>query len=313
MAPARRRLKVPARKRAKAGIALLGGAFLIAGAGVGGNAFGPTPTEAAAPASQVRPNVVVVETDDQTVESMKVMSAVQKRIADQGVTFRNSFVNLSLCCPSRATFLTGQYAHNHGVLGNSARNGGFSTFQRLHAHDNLAVWLRAAGYRTALIGKYLNGYLSHPVVPAGWSEWDGGLGGAVYDYDLNENGRIVHYGTAPQDFKQDVLHREGASLHRRHRREPEAVFSVADLQRAAHQSARPESPAAQRLRRGGQAGASRRGRVRLGAAADPAQLQRSQRLRQAAGDPAPSATHRARDRRRGPQVSVRPRVAAVRG
>ena len=205
MAPARRRLEAQARRRAKADIALLGAAFLIAGAGVGGNAFGPTPTAAAAPASQGRPNVVVIETDDQTVESMKVMSAVQKRIAGQGVTFRNSFVNFSLCCPSRATFLTGQYAHNHGVLGNSAPTGGFSTFQRLHAHDNLAVWLQRAGYRTALVGKYLNGYAGQPIVPPGWDAWYGGIGGAVYDYDLNENGKIVHYGTAPQDFKQDVL------------------------------------------------------------------------------------------------------------
>ncbi len=153
----------------------------------------------------VPPNVVVIETDDQTVESVKVMNAVQSRIGDKGVTFKNSFVNFSKCCPSRATFLTGQYARNHRVVGNVPPLGGFAKFQRLHGHDDLPVWLRAAGYRTALIGKYLNGYLSHPIVPPGWSEWDGGLGGAVYDYDLNENGKIVHYGTEPEDFKQDVL------------------------------------------------------------------------------------------------------------
>ena len=63
-----------------------------------------------------RPNVVVIETDDQTLESMKVMQNVNSLIGAQGATFANSFVNYSLCCPSRATFLTGQYAHNHGVL-----------------------------------------------------------------------------------------------------------------------------------------------------------------------------------------------------
>jgi arylsulfatase A-like enzyme len=166
---------------------------------------GPTsvPAQGAGPLSH--PNVVVIETDDQTAESIKVMNAVRSWIGNRGVTFQDSFVNFSKCCPSRATFLTGQYARNHRVVGNVPPLGGFAKFQRLHGRDNLAVWLRAAGYRTALIGKYLNGYVSHPVVPAGWSEWDGGIGGAVYDYDLNQNGTIVHYGTAPADFKQDVL------------------------------------------------------------------------------------------------------------
>ena len=163
------------------------------------------PPLATATGPQQRPNVVVVETDDQTVQSMKFMSTVQSRIADKGVTFRNSFVNFSKCCPSRATFLTGEYAQNHQVLGNSPPLGGFAKFERLHAHNNLAVWLQAAGYSTALIGKYLNGYVHHPIVPPGWSEWDGGVGGAVYDYDINHDGKIVHYGTAASDFKQDVL------------------------------------------------------------------------------------------------------------
>jgi arylsulfatase A-like enzyme len=173
-------------------------------AAAGGLASPAAPTGRAA-ALQPRPNVVVIETDDQTVESVKVMDAVQKRIADRGVSFEDSFVNFSKCCPSRATFLTGQYARNHRVVGNVPPLGGFAKFQRLHGRNNLAVWLRAAGYRTALVGKYLNGYVSHPVVPRGWSEWDGGVGGAVYDYDLNENGKIVHYGTRAADFKQDVL------------------------------------------------------------------------------------------------------------
>ncbi len=165
----------------------------------------PATPSAQAASPQAHPNVVVIETDDQTAESIRVMNAVESRIGDRGVTFANSFVNFSKCCPSRATFLTGQYARNHRVVGNVPPLGGFAKFQRLHGHDNLAVWLRAAGYRTALIGKYLNGYVSHPVVPAGWSEWDGGLGGAVYDYAINHNGKIVHYGTEPEDFKQDVL------------------------------------------------------------------------------------------------------------
>ncbi len=109
-----------------------------------------------------RPNVLVIETDDQTVESMRVMDNVNSLIADEGATFTNSFVNFPLCCPSRATFLTGQYAHNHGVLGNTPPNGGFTRFQSLHGANNLAVWMKRAGYHTGMIGKYLNRYAEQP-------------------------------------------------------------------------------------------------------------------------------------------------------
>ena len=89
--------------------------------------------------------MVVIETDDQTVESMRVMDNVNSLIGGQGATFKNSFVNYSLCCPSRATFLTGQYEHNHGVLGNTPPNGGFARFESLHGDNNLAVWLQRRG------------------------------------------------------------------------------------------------------------------------------------------------------------------------
>src|SRR5919108_5677147 len=72
-----------------------------------------------------RPNVIVIMTDDQALESMRVMPNVRSLLADRGVTFDNNVVSYSLCCPSRATFLTGQYAHNHGVWGNAAPNGGY--------------------------------------------------------------------------------------------------------------------------------------------------------------------------------------------
>jgi N-acetylglucosamine-6-sulfatase len=194
-------------RRARAGAIAL--ALAAAGCAAASAAQQPPASSAGL---QSRPNVVVVETDDQTVESMRVMSTVNRRLAAKGVTFSNSLVNFSLCCPSRATFLTGQYAHNHHVLGNSPPLGGFLTFERLHANNNLAVWLQAAGYRTALIGKYLNGYYADPVVPPGWSEWDGGIGPGIYDYNLNENGKVVHYGTAAGDYKQDVLTRKAVEF-----------------------------------------------------------------------------------------------------
>jgi len=171
-------------------------------------AFGTDPaTVGQAAAPQERPNVLVIESDDQTLESMRVMDNVNSLIGDQGATFQNNFVNFSLCCPSRATFLTGQYAHNHGVLGNTPPTGGFGRFEALHGDNNLAVWLQGAGYHTALIGKYLNGYENNPPVPPGWSEWYAAAPDdqEVYNYTLNENGTLVHYGQTPADFKQDVL------------------------------------------------------------------------------------------------------------
>lgn len=158
-----------------------------------------------AEASHAQPNVVVVMTDDQTVDDMDVMSKTKSLIGERGTTFTNSFVNFPLCCPSRATFLTGQYAHNHGV-----RSG--SGFGDLDSSNTLPIWLRDAGYTTGHVGKYVNGYGSPKeggpdLVPSGWSEWYGIIppDQQVYDYDLNENGALEHYGSAPSDFKGDVI------------------------------------------------------------------------------------------------------------
>jgi arylsulfatase A-like enzyme len=179
-----------------------------------GDAAAPAQAAGRAAALQAPPNVVVIETDDQTLESMKVMRHVNTLIGGRGVRFTNSFVNYSLCCPSRATFLTGQYAHNHGVLSNQGAKGGFQRFQSLHAHNNLAVWLRDAGYYTALVGKYLNGYVNRPRVPPGWSEWRATAPDdqSVYDYVLNDNGTLVRYHARPEDYKQDVLTRIAVDL-----------------------------------------------------------------------------------------------------
>jgi N-acetylglucosamine-6-sulfatase len=175
------------------------GALAVAGSGTSPATLGQ------AAAAQARPNIVVIETDDQTLESMRVMDNVNSLIGDRGVTFKNSFLNHSLCCPSRATFLTGQYMHNHRVLSNKWPSGGFGRFQALHGNNNLAVWLRRAGYYTALFGRYLNGYVFRPLVPRGWSEWRTGANQKVYGYTLDENGTLLRYGQDPTDFKQDVL------------------------------------------------------------------------------------------------------------
>src|SRR4051812_1532816 len=195
------------------------GAVLLASAAAGVLAGGLSAPASAA--TQPRPNVIVVETDDQAAETIRAMPNVQSEIMNQGTTFSNSFVNFSQCCPSRATFLTGQYAHNHHVLSNHPPSGGWQRFALLHGHNNLAIWLREAGYRTALVGKFLNHFGANGKVrpPHGWSRWVSAIGregGAqrVYNYDLDIDGHLVHYGHEVKDFKQDVLTRNAVKFVR---------------------------------------------------------------------------------------------------
>ncbi len=110
-------------------------------------------------APMAAPNIVVIMTDDQEdTGSMAYMPKLHTLVAEQGLTFTNSFVDLSLCAPSRASFLTGQAAHNTGIKANNPLDsGGWDAFKA--KEDNaLPVWLKGAGYTTALIGKYLNRY-----------------------------------------------------------------------------------------------------------------------------------------------------------
>jgi arylsulfatase A-like enzyme len=126
----------------------------------------------------------------------------------QGTTFSDFVVSYAECCPSRSTFLTGQYAHNHGVLSSMLPTGGASKFGET---NSLATWLHDAGYYTALSGKYLNGYgtdvpASH--VPPGWSDWFALTEPTTYqyvDYDVSVNGSLVHYGHNAGDYSTDVI------------------------------------------------------------------------------------------------------------
>jgi N-acetylglucosamine-6-sulfatase len=101
-----------------------------------------------------RPNIVVVTTDDQTLASLRpdTMPNVSRLLAGKGTTFTDAIVTTPLCCPSRATWITGQYAHNHGVTSNGL---GYAALE--DKANTLPVWLDRAGYKTAHVGKYLNG------------------------------------------------------------------------------------------------------------------------------------------------------------
>ncbi len=119
-----------------------------------------------ASALQTTPNIVLVMVDDGRVDDLTTMPRVRQRIGSAGASLSDFYAPFPLCCPARATLLTGQYAHNHGVLGNTAPGGGFHEFED---QSTLATWL-APTYRTGLIGKYLNGY-APPYRPPGWDEW----------------------------------------------------------------------------------------------------------------------------------------------
>ena len=120
-----------------------------------------------------RPNILVIVTDDQRVETLAAMPHVRKELRADGSSFRNAFVPNSLCCPSRASILTGLHSHTTGVFDNVAPHGGFSAFDdRL----SIATVLDDEGYRTAFFGRYLNGYVgatydNWSYVPPGWDRW----------------------------------------------------------------------------------------------------------------------------------------------
>ena len=150
---------------------------------------------ALSPARHAAPNVVLIVFDDLDLELARQMPTLQ-RLERSALNFPNAFVTAPLCCPSRASILTGQYPHNHGVLFNRGALGGHGRFLETGGEERtLAKWLQPAGYRTALVGKYLNRYGvdSDPAhVPPGWDEWIAMAGPQTYDgYMLNVNGTVT--------------------------------------------------------------------------------------------------------------------------
>ena len=159
------------------------------------------------------PNIVLILTDDQRFDELSRMPIVKQELVGKGVRFNDAFVVNPLCCPSRTTILTGKYSHGTDIYGNSPPHGGFETF-----HDDgeesstIATWLHDDGYHTALVGKYLNGYVPDQVswVPPGWDRWNAlalkeDNTDFYYDYTMSLNGTAATYGEDPADYSTDVL------------------------------------------------------------------------------------------------------------
>ena len=177
--------------------------------------YGPQP-------QPLRPNIIFILTDDQRWDTLgpvhspvggPIMPRTLAELADQGVEFTDAFMTTPLCCPSRASILTGQYAHRTGVYKNSGNNGGADDFQE---GASIGTWLQSAGYRTSLMGKYLNGYNQlwsagqPPHVPPGWTEWRGMKNVAYFNYRMVEPDGLGGYtenayGSADSDYSTDVL------------------------------------------------------------------------------------------------------------
>jgi N-acetylglucosamine-6-sulfatase len=170
-------------------------------------------TDRAHAADPPRPNFVFVLTDDLTwnlVSHMPHVVALQKA----GLTFSHYYVVDSLCCPSRSAIFTGEYPHDDGVFTNTGDDGGYRSY---NAHGDqsksFAVALQKSGYRTALMGKYLNGYTTADPVAPGWDVWDvAGNGYGEFNYTLNQNGEVRDYGDAPDDYLTDVLSARATSF-----------------------------------------------------------------------------------------------------
>jgi arylsulfatase A-like enzyme len=158
--------------------------------------------------------VVVIMTDDQTAASLPTMQNVNNLLAADGTKFDQAVDSFPLCCPSRATNLTGQYAHNHGVLHNAPPFGGFL---ELDSTNTLPLWLQNAGYRTMHVGRYLNGYEAKYGIPQGWTDWVGLPHSGAFNYvawKAFDHGVVRSYPDAqhPGEYLTDFETRKAVEL-----------------------------------------------------------------------------------------------------
>lgn len=179
-----------------------------------------------------RPNLIFIFTDDQPYHTVDYMPAVKNELMAKGIVFENAFATTPLCCPSRASILSGKYVHNHQVYTNTPPLGGAARFDDTEA---LPLWIQSAGYRTGYFGKYLNGYEDlqpYGYVPPGWDVWkaflsknltlveDKGNMQYYFDFSMSENGTPVAYEKSKNNFSADVVTRSALDFIRDSRDQP---------------------------------------------------------------------------------------------
>lgn len=174
-----------------------------------------------------RPDVVIVLTDDQRWDSVGTMPFTRRALVGPGVSFAEAFVVNPLCCPSRASLLTGLYSHSTNVYRQVAPYGRLEWFED---SSTIATWLDDAGYDTGYFGKYIDGgqsYLTKGFVPPGWDRWAAFVHAEYYDYGLSIDGTIRSHGHEPEDYSTDVLADEAAAFLRSADAPAFAVLAVA--------------------------------------------------------------------------------------
>ena len=166
-----------------------------------------------APASQAKdkPNIVFIYSDDQNASDFKrrFMPLTYDRLVDGGTNFSNFVVAAPVCCPSRVGFMTGDYPHNSGVYMN---HDGFPSMRA--KEQNIGSWMQRAGYHTAWLGKFLQGYkrvIPDPNVPApGWDSWQVSLRANYFGWELYTNHGTQRGGAS--DYYTDTLTNRASRL-----------------------------------------------------------------------------------------------------
>jgi arylsulfatase A-like enzyme len=177
---------------------------------------------------ELRPNVILIVADDLRADELWAMPAVTSLLAAAGTAFQQCLTPTPGCAPARASLLRGQYPQNHGVYRGNGKLGGFKRFlDQGNEASTLATWLQDAGYRTALIGKYLNDYpngASPNHIPPGWDEWAGATQGGYVGFELNENGTRVRYRKRDGAYQTDILAERAADFITRASQQPNPFF-----------------------------------------------------------------------------------------
>ncbi|HEX5938040.1 MAG TPA: sulfatase [Actinomycetota bacterium] len=144
--------------------------------------------------SDDRPSIVLIVTDDQRPETLSAMPVLLERLVAHGARFGNAYVPHALCCPARASILTGNHSHTTNVWRNTLE-GGYANFDE---SSTLATWLQDAGYRTGLFGKYLNHWadVDPTHVPQGWDAWFAFRENccSYYGFDASIDGSVTSFG-----------------------------------------------------------------------------------------------------------------------